>query len=134
VAGRRRREPTWPSRIVVDAIHHDQIREHGGAPGIRDKNVLESVLARPQQKWRYGVRDVPTLAAAYGYGLVQNHPYHDGNRRIGFPAMVTFLGVNGCDVSATEEEVVTVIVAVAAGRLSEDALADWVRRHRSKRR
>ena len=64
--------------------------------GLRDENVLESALARPQQKWHYdNATDVPMLAAAYAFGLVKNHPYRDGNKRIGFLAMVTFLGVNG---------------------------------------
>ena len=132
---RRRGEPRWLNRLVVDAIHNDQLREHGGLPGVRDENALESALARPQQKWHYSERtDLPTLAAAYAYGLVQNHPYRDGNKRIGFLAMVTFLGVNGHDFSASEAEVVTEILALADGRISEDALADWVRQHSSKRR
>lgn len=121
--------------MVVDAIHNDQLREHGGLPGVRDENVLESALARPQQKWHYSDRtDVPMLAAAYAFGLVQNHPYRDGNKRIGFLAMVTFLGVNGHNFSATEAEVVTKILALADGSASEEALADWTRQHCSKRR
>ena len=121
--------------MVVDAIHSDQLREHGGLPGVRDENVLESALARPQQKWHDSDRhDVPTLAAAYAFGLVQNHPYRDGNKRIGFLAMVTFLGVNGYDFSATETEVVFEILALSDGRISERALADWIRRYSSRRR
>jgi death-on-curing protein len=135
VAARRRAEPTWLTRLVLDAIHTDQLREHGGLARIRDENLLESALAKPKQKRQYAARaDLPALAAAYGLGLLQNHPYRDGNRRIGFLAMVTFLGVNGHDFSATEAEVVTEIVALADGRVSEDALADWIRRHSSRRR
>ena len=131
----RRREPTWLSRVVVDAIHNDQLREHGGLPGIRDENVLESALARPQQKWHYADRtNIPMLAAAYAFGLVKNHPYRDGNKRIGFLAMVTFLGMNGHDCSATDAEVVAEILALADGTASEEALADWIRQHGSKRR
>lgn len=131
---KRRPEPTWLSRVVIDAIHTDQLREHGGLPGIRDENVLESALARPQQKWHYAdCTDVPMLAAAYAFGLVTNHPYRDGNKRIGFLAMVTFLGMNGHDFSATDAEVVAEIVALAEGSLSEDALADWIRQHCSAR-
>jgi death-on-curing protein len=118
---------------VVDAIHNDQLREHGGLPGIRDDNVLESALARPQQKWHYAERtDIATLAAAYGFGLVKNHPYRDGNKRIGFLAIVTFLGINGYDLKATDAEVVTGILALADGRVSEEALADWIRKHSAK--
>jgi death-on-curing protein len=121
--------------MVVDAIHNDQLREHGGLPGVRDENVLESALSRPQQKWHYSDRtDVPMLAAAYAFGLVQNHPYRDGNKRIGFLAMVTFLGVNGHDFTATEADVVAEILALADGSVSEQALADWIRQHSSKRR
>ncbi len=117
--------------MVVDAIHNDQLREHGGLPGVRDENVLESALARPQQKWHYSDRtDMPMLAAAYAFGFVKNHPYRDGNKRIGFLAMVTFLGVNGHDFSATEAEVVAEILALADGSVSEEALADWIRRPR----
>lgn len=135
MAKRRGPEPKWLTRMVVDAIHNDQLREHGGLPGVRDENVLESALARPQQKWHYSDRtDVPMLAAAYAFGLVQNHPYRDGNKRIGFLAMITFLGVNGHDFSATEAEVVTKILALADGRVSEEALANRVRKHSSKRR
>lgn len=121
--------------MVVDAIHADQIREHGGLPGVRDENALESALARPQQKWVYGgERDVPVLAATYAFGLVRNHPYRDGNKRIGFLALATFLGTNGFELEATDEEVVIAIVALASGQLSEAALSDWARVHTHKRR
>jgi len=127
---KRRAEPQWLSRTVVDAIHNDQLREHGGLPGIPDENALESALARPQQKWHDADKvDVPALAAAYGFGLVRNHPYRDGNKRIGFLVMVTFLGLNGHDFSATDAEVVTEILALADGRVSERELADWIRQH-----
>ena len=132
---KRRPEPTWLSRVVVDAIHNDQMREHGGLRGIRDENALESALARPQQKWHYdNATDVPMLAAAYAFGLVKNHPYRDGNKRIGFLAMVTFLGVNGYAFSATDAEVVTEILALADGSVSEEAMVDWIRQHSSRRR
>ena len=132
---RRRAEPSWLSRIVVDAIHNDQLREHGGLPGVRDENALESALARPKQKWHHAKRtDLPMLAAAYAFGLVVNHPYRDGNKRIGFLAMVTFLGVNNHDFSATEADVVAEFLALADGRVAEEALADWVRQRSSGRR
>lgn len=118
----------WLDRLVVDAIRADQLREHGGLPGVRDDNALESALARPLQKWAYGEeRDIAALAAAYGFGLVRNHPYRDGNKRIGFLALATFLSVNGYELTATDEEVVTEIVALASGTVSEEALAAWIR-------
>jgi death-on-curing protein len=126
--------PHWLTRVVVDAIHHDQLREHGGLPGIRDENALESALAR-EQKWRYVDKpDLATLAAAYGFGLVRNHPYRDGNKRIGLLAIVTFLGMNGRDLVATDAEVVTETLALADGSVSEDELASWIRQHSARRR
>jgi death-on-curing protein len=133
--GRRRIEPWWLSRVVVDAIHNDQLREHGGLPGIRDENVLESAIARPRQKWLYSERsDVAILAAAYAFGLVRNHPYRDGNKRIGFLTMVTFLGMNGHELEATDAEVVAEFLALADGSVSGEALAAWIRRHSARRR
>lgn len=128
-----RREPRWLSRLAIDAIHADQIREHGGLPGIRDQNALESALARPREKWHHAEHvDVPTLAAAYALGFVNNHPYRDGNKRIGFLAMVTFLGMNAYHLAATDTEVVAEIVALAAGSVSEEALAHWIRQRCTK--
>jgi death-on-curing protein len=124
----------WLSRLVIDAIHADQVREHGGLAGVRDDHALESALARPQQKWHDAEdADVPAMAAAYGFGLVRNHPYRDGNKRIGFLAMVTFLELNGHEFTATEADVVAEILALADGSLTEDALADWVRQHSAAR-
>lgn len=128
-------EPTWVPRLVLDAVHLDQIREHGGLAGVRDENALESALARPRQKWRYAKRpDLATLAAAYAFGLSRNHPYRDGNKRVAFVAMVVFLELNGLRFDAEEPEVVTLMVQLAHGRLSEKALADWIRGHTTKRR
>ena len=127
---RRRKEPKWLSRLVVDAVRTDQIREHGGLPGIRDENALESALARPQRRWQYDSRvDTAAVGAAYAFGLVNNHPYRDGNKRVGFLAMVTFLGINGLDFDASEQEVVTRILSLADGSLSEEQLAEWIRSH-----
>lgn len=115
---------------MVDAVHTDQLREHGGLPGVRDEHALESALARPQQRWHYGQEvDHATLAAAYAFGLVKNHPYRDGNKRIGFLALVTFFGVNGLRFDAPEPEVVVEMLMLADGKLSEEQLAAWVRSH-----
>lgn len=122
-------EPLWLSRVAVEAMHHDQLREHGGLPGLRDENAFESALARPRQRWAYEPEsDLPALAAAYAYGLAANHPFNDGNKRIAFLAMVVFLGINGVEVEAPEEEVVAVMLDLASGDLGEGQLADWVRR------
>lgn len=130
-----KRGPRWLARTVIDAIHSDQLREHGGLPGVRDENVLESALARPQQKWHYGEKtDIPGLAAAYAFGLVRNHPYRDGNKRIGFLAMATFLGINAYTFEAPDAEVVTTFLALAAGQVSEDELGSWIRDHSRRSR
>lgn len=132
---KRRKEPRWPSPVVVDAVHNDQLREHGGLAGIRDENALESALARPRQKWHYADdRDLATLAAAYGFGLVKNHPYRDGNKRIGFLTVATFLGINGYELDATEGEVVAEFVDLADGCVSEEQLAVWIRAHSARRK
>lgn len=129
----RRTEARWLSRLVIDAVHTDQLREHGGLPGIRDDTALESALARPWQRWQYTPdADLQELAAAYAFGFVRNHPYRDGNKRIGFLAMVTFLGINGLDFDAPEREVVAEMLRLAEGNLSEEALAAWLRAHTSR--
>ena len=129
----RHKEPLWLNRVAIDAIHDEQVREHGGLPGLRDENALESALARPRQKWHYdNDADVATLAAASGFSLAKNHPYRDGNKRIGFLALATFLGLNGYQLRATDAEVVTEIVALAAGQVSEAQLAEWVRGHSAR--
>jgi len=123
------------SRIVIDAVHSDQIREHGGLAGIRDENVLESALARARNKWGYeNESDLAVLAAAYGYGIASSHPFRDGNKRIAFLAMVIFLGVNRKALEAPEAEVVSTMLAVADGRWSENDLAAWVRRYMDRSR
>lgn len=129
MAAKRRSEPLWLTRLVVDAIHADQVREHGGLSGVRDENALESALTRPQQKWHYSAADIATLAAAYGFGLIKNHPYRDGNKRIGFLAMATFVEINGVELIVTDAEVVSEILSVADGTESEEELADWIRTH-----
>ena len=131
---RRRREPVWLSRRVVDAVQADQIREHGGLQGVRDSNGLEAALARPRQKWHFGlVRDIPTIAAAYAYGIVPGHPYRDGNKRVGFLSAITFLDINGFDFDATDAEVVAAFIALAEGNVAERELVRWMRSHSRKR-
>ena len=120
------REPRWVPRLVVDAVHLDQLREHGGLPGVRDENALEAALARPRQKWAPAT-DLAALAAAYAFGLANAHPFNDGNKRIAFLTAVVFLGLNGKDLDAAETDVVQVMVALAGGSLKEQQLAAWLR-------
>lgn len=122
------------SRLVVDAVHLDLVREHGGMQGTRDEGALEAALARPRQRWAYGDNpDIAALAAAYAFGLARNHPYHDGNKRIAFVTMAVFLGLNGRRIDATEEEVVALMLELAEGTLAEDVLAEWIRSHSTAR-
>jgi death-on-curing protein len=113
---------------MLEAIHDAQLREHGGAPGIRDEGLLDSGLARAQHKFAYteGV-DLATLAAAYAFGLAKNHGFIDGNKRTAFMAAYVFLGLNGQDLEAAEPEIVTTMEHVASGRLTEQGLAAWIR-------
>lgn len=121
-------EPKWVPRLVIEAVHLDQIREHGGLIGIRDENAIEAALARPRQRWAYEPEsDLARLAAAYAFGLCTVHPFRDGNKRISFLAAVVFLGLNGLDLVAPEDEVVARMLALASGELDEEAVADWLR-------
>ena len=115
-------------RVVVDATHLDQLRAHGGLPGVRDENALESALARPRQKWHYEPdTDLATLAAAYAFGLTKAHAFNDGNKRSTFLTAVIFLGLNGKDLESSEAEVVQVMVALAEGSMKEPQLIEWLR-------
>lgn len=128
------REPRWVSRLVVDAIQTDMLLNHGGVPGLRDEDLLESALARPRQRFTYdATTDLAALAAAYGFGLARNHPYSDGNKRVAFVTMGMFLGLNGLEFTASEAEVVTTLVSLASGTVDEDTLADWIRLNTVKR-
>jgi death on curing protein len=121
-------EPTWLTRVVVDAIHTDQVREHGGLLGLRDENALESAIARPRHKWLHERPvDLASLGAACAFGLAKNHPYHDGNTRVALLAMLTFLATNGHDVEAADDDVLATMLGLASGHLGESELAAWLR-------
>lgn len=120
--------PRWVPRLVIDSVHLDQLREHGGFFSVRDVGALDAAVARPQQKHHYEPdSDLATLAAAYAFGLAKAHPFNDGNKRTAFLTAVIFLGLNGKDLDATEVEVVQAVTALAAGSLTEAALATWIR-------
>ena len=95
---------------------------------MRDENALESALARARQRWTYeSDSDLPRLAADYAFGIARNHPFRDGNKRVAFVTAVTFLGLNGLDFVAGEQDVVEKTLALAAGELDEEQLAEWIR-------
>ncbi len=127
-------EPIWLNISVVLAIHSDQIREHGGSLGVRDRGLLESALARPLNLAGYQPdSDVSALAASYGAGISQNHPFIDGNKRAAFQAMYTFLGLNGLTITASEPDVVDMMLALASGGIGENEVAVWLRDHTQAR-
>ena len=114
---------------VALAVHAQQLAEHGGGEGVRDAGSLESAMSRPQNLAQYGAPDIAALAAAYGFGIARNHPFVDGNKRTAAIVSETFLMLNGYRLTASDAELVVAFVALAAGELSEDELADWLRHH-----
>jgi death on curing protein len=117
----------WIRLGEATAIHAEQIAEHGGLEGIRDQGLFESAMARPENRAVYGEPNVCDLAAAYAFGLARNHPFADGNKRTAFVVSVTFLLLNGRDLTATEIDVVETFLKLAAGELTEAELAGWFR-------
>ena len=120
-------EPVWLTPEIVIAIHEMQLAEHGGPAGIRDMGMLESALGRPQNKFACGETDLAVLAAAYGFGVARNHPFIDGNKRTSLMVIYTFLGINDVEFIVPEAEFATIILDLAAGEVSEDSLARWIR-------
>ena len=126
------REPRWIAAEAARAIHAELVAEHGGAPGIRDANLLEATLARPRNLLAYGKPSLAELAAAYGYAFARNHPFVDGNKRMALAAIDVFLQLNGHELGASVESAAAAIRALAEGGLSENELGRWV--HENSRR
>ncbi|MBN8938575.1 MAG: type II toxin-antitoxin system death-on-curing family toxin [Rhizobiales bacterium] len=121
------REPVWLTTELVIAMHDRQLREFGGPAGLRDTGSLESALDRPRNKWMYEAPDLAELAAAYAFGIARNHPFVDGNKRAALLALVVFLDLNGIEFDVPEAEFAAIILALAAGEVSEDGLTRWIR-------
>ncbi|MBP6004089.1 MAG: type II toxin-antitoxin system death-on-curing family toxin [Pyrinomonadaceae bacterium] len=118
----------WLKIDRVAAIHQLQLAEHGGGSGIRDIGLLESALARPENIAAYEPdADVATLAAAYAFGIIKNHPFIDGNKRTGYVVMETFLVINGYQLTATPQDKYITFLNLAEGTFTEDDLAGWLR-------
>ena len=117
----------WLMEGVVVAVHGEQIAEHGGSPGIRDAGLLASALARPQNQAAYGRPTVFDLAAAYAFGIIQNHPFGDGNKRTAFLAAYVFLDLNGQQLMSSEAEAVAAILALTTGEMNESGFSDWLK-------
>jgi death-on-curing protein len=119
----------WIATEVALAAHAEQLAEHGGAEGVRDAGLLDSAMARPRNLADCGDPDAAALAAAYAFGIARNHPFVDGNKRTAAVVSETFLALNGHALGASDAELVVAMLALAAGELSEDELADWFRAH-----
>ena len=118
----------WLTKDMVEAFHRESLVRFGGADGVRDPGLLESALARPENIHAYEPEaDVFRLAAAYCTGVVKNHPFIDGNKRTGTLCAVVFLGINDIDVECEEPMIVNMIYGLAAGEVTEDQLAGWLR-------
>lgn len=124
----------WLDAAVLRAVHEAQLAEHGGGSGERDAGLFESALVRPQNLAVYGKPDAAALSAAYGFGIARNHPFVDGNKRTAFVAVELFLDLNGYDLLADDADCVVTMLRLAAGELSEEAFAAWVRQHGEPRR
>lgn len=120
-------KPLWLTAEMIVAIHEAQIIEHGGAAGTRDEGMLHSAIERARNKWAYEQPDLPTLAAAYGFGIARNHPFVDGNKRTSLMAIYTFLGLNDVEFLVPEASFAAIILSLAAGEVSEDSLTQWIR-------
>jgi len=120
-------EPLWLDLAEVVDLHAEQLSVFGGPDGIRDPGLLESALMRPVNRWHYGETDLAVLAASYAYGLAKNHPFIDGNKRIAFQCMMTFLRLNDIAFAPRPADATVIILDLAAGHVSEESLARWIR-------
>ena len=123
----------WIDGAALQAVHDEQLAEHGGAAGTRDIGLFESAIARPQNLAHHGTPDAFDLAAAYGHGLARSHPFVDGNTRTAFVATELFLQLNGFELLAGDADCVTTMLAVAAGQMDEATFARWLREHSAPR-
>jgi death on curing protein len=119
--------PQWLMYEQVIAIHSRQLRRFGGAAGLRDEGLLRSALERPLNKWHYEQAQLPQLAAAYGFGLAKNHAFVDGNKRIAFMSMLVSLRKNNVRFAPDPAEATAMMMSLAAGEVSEESLARWIR-------
>ena len=119
----------WITRALALAIHDRQLAEHGGGSGVRDEGMLESALARPQQRHNYGdpPPDLADLAASVAFGLARNHPFVDGNKRTAAVACEVFIMLNSAELDAEDHELYPLYLGLAEGSLDEAGFAEWLR-------
>lgn len=123
-------EPLWLDKRAVLLLHEESLAMFGGARRLRDAGLLDSALARPFNQYQYDeVRDLASLAAAYGYGIAKNHAFVDGNKRAAFLSIGVFLAINRRRLVAEQLAAIRTMLALAAGALTETQLADWIRQH-----
>ena len=121
------KRPRWLTIRAVEAMHHELIVRYGGTEGLRDSGALDSALTRPKHLVTYKSQPtVPQLAASYGRGLLRNHPFVDGNKRIALAAMIVFLELNGWEWQASEVEETAKVLAAAAREVTEREWNLWV--------
>jgi len=120
-------EPIWLEVAEIIDMHAEQLARFGGPDGIRDHGLLESAVNRPMHRWHYEEADLADLAAAYAFGLARNHAFIDGNKRISFHTMMTFLRLNEIPFAPTPAHATAIIFSLAAGEVSEQSLARWIR-------
>jgi death-on-curing protein len=113
----------------LEHLHREQVRRYGGPSGLRDRGALEAACARPTMTFGGDdlYPDVAAKAAALMHSVVLNHPFVDGNKRVGAHAAVVFAAINGMECIATVEELVAITLAVARGDMQAEALAIWFR-------
>lgn len=117
----------WVDRRLLLLLHDESLAEHGGASGLRDEGLLESALARPLNLAAHGSPDFADLAAAYAHGLAKNHPFVDGNKRAAFLSAGIFLALNGYRLVASQADATLAVFGLAAGDVSEEEFARWIR-------
>ena len=124
-------EPLFLTLEEVLEIHRDEIERHGGTLGVRDNGLLESAVAAPEAGFggHYLHNDLYEMAAAYLFHLVQNHPFLDGNKRVGAATALVFLAMNGVETKMTNQVLVDMVLAVAKGKMDKPAIAYFFRKH-----
>mgnify|MGYP003597172495 FL=1 len=123
----------WISKQALLLLHAESLAEHGGGQGLRDEGLLDSALTRPQNLAAYGNPDHAALAASYGLGPAKNHAFVDGNKRAALLATGLFLYLNGWRLTASQADTTLAMLSLAAGELSEDDFAAWLRRNSAPR-
>lgn len=119
--------PIWVSVAEVKALHERQIARFGGPAGVLDAGALEAAIGRARNMWEYEGADLALLAAAHAFGIARNHPFVDGNKRAAFVTMMLFLRKNGVRFAPSQAEATTIVLGLAAGEVSEESLARWIR-------